>query len=393
MRIFTSEDLQELTVTRDNWCVSIYMPTIHMSQETRQNPIRFKNLLDQAETALQDSGGLKPPETAALVEPARVLLTDKLFWQRQDKGLAVYLSADFFRHFLLPIEVEEQVVVNERFYLKPILPLLHMENDTFYILALSQNETRFFRASRNEIEQIDLPDLPKSMAEALPDISKERQLQFHTRTSTPGGKGQGYERDAMFHGHGEGEEDKQKNLFNYFRIVNNAVTEYLGPSKAPLVIACVEYVFPIYKQANTYLHLFDDFIAGNYDGVRPVNLHREGWKRIEPIFHTTKEDKVNEYKRLAGQEDQRAVKDVTEIIKAAPFGRVEVLFVDKNAKKWGIFDENNLQVHLDNEPHPENQDLLDYAAVQTLMNGGIVYVVNSEEAPEPGSPAAAIMRY
>jgi hypothetical protein len=44
------------------------------------------------------------------------------------------------------------------------------------------------------------------------------------------------------------------------------------------------------------------------------------------------------------------------------------------------------------EPGPQDEDLLDFAAVQTLMHGGRVHVLPEEQMPET-EPVAAVLRY
>jgi len=41
---------------------------------------------------------------------------------------------------------------------------------------------------------------------------------------------------------------------------------------------------------------------------------------------------------------------------------------------------------------PGDEDLLDVAAIQTVLNSGTVYAVKAEEVPG-GGPAAALFRY
>ena len=193
----------------------------------------------------------------------------------------------------------------------------------------------------------------------------------------------------MFHGHGEGNDGRKENILNFFHLVDKAVVGYLKDNTAPLVIAAVEYLQPIYKEANTYVHMSDEIIPGSPEHRRDDELRDEAWCRLKDIY-TTKEAKITDtYKMLAGRKDNRAVKDVTEIIKAAPFGRIEVLFVDKNARRWGTFDETRVEVMFENQPRPENQDLLDFAATQTVLNGGTVIALDPEDLPENGTPAAA----
>src|SRR5690606_15766891 len=91
-------------------CVSIFMPTHRLGPETRQDPIRLKNLVATAEERLI-SGGLRAPKARALLEPAHTLIDDNDFWQQQRAGLALFLGPDLFRPFRLPFQLEERLVV------------------------------------------------------------------------------------------------------------------------------------------------------------------------------------------------------------------------------------------------------------------------------------------
>lgn len=369
MNILTLEDLQNLTSPQEGWCFSIYMPTVDKSQETRQNPIRFKNLMDEAEGQLLQAA-MEKPEIRQLFEPLEGLLNDGQFWQHQEAGLAVFLSSSSFQYYQLPMAVDEVVVVNERFYIKPLLPLMHGE-EKVYVLSLSLGGVRLLKVTESQIEEMEVPNLPKSMDDALgyDDIAKSYQWRMGAQLEHRSG-----ERRAMFHGHTEDDDNRKEFIANYFRDVDKAVSNFLNKeNKTPLILACVEYLRPIYKEANTYEHLSEDFIPGNPDGIKADKLRQEALKLVKPQFQVTKNNDAGQYKLLAGWKDNRAVKDVEEIIKAAPYGRVEVLFVDKNAKRWGSFDENNIEVHFDREQKPGNEDLLDFAAVQTLLHGGTVY--------------------
>jgi Bacterial archaeo-eukaryotic release factor family 7 len=388
MEILTIDELRNLAALQPGWCVSIYFPTVEKGQQVRQNPIRLKNLLDQAQDELK-STGMEISQIKDFFAPAEDLLRDEPFWQHQQAGLAVFIARNFFRYYQIPVQADEIVVVNNHFYLKPLLPLLY-GNDEFYILAISQNQVRLIKATEREAEQVDVPNLPKNFQEALGYDDLQRSLQWQTGT---GQADQSGERRAMFHGHGEGKDNRKDFLLNYMHKIDRAVSGYLKDNKAPLILASVEYLQPIYKEANTYQNLSDELIPGSPDGVRDNALRDQAWKLIKPVFQTTKAERANQYKILAGRKDPLAVKDVAEIIRAAPFGRIDVLFVDRNARKWGVFDEKSLEVRFENGQRPGNQDLLDFAAVQTILNGGTVFPVDPQDLPEKGSPAAAILRF
>ena len=158
------DELKELLRYKGK-CVSIYMPTHRAGAETQQDPIRLKNLLREAEAALIRTG-LRSSRARELLEPAQELVEDHEFWQHQSDGLAIFLSPGLFRSYRLPLEFEESVFVAERFHVKPLLPLLTGDG-RFYVLALSQNEVRLLQGTRFNVGEVDLEDVPRSLAEAL----------------------------------------------------------------------------------------------------------------------------------------------------------------------------------------------------------------------------------
>lgn len=359
--------------------VSIYLPTHRAVPDTRQDPIRFKNLLRAAEGQVL-AAGTRGPEARALLAPAFDLLLDSHFWQHQQEGLAVFVAPGIFRRYRVPSQLDEMVVVSHRFHLKPLVPLV-TGNSTFFLLALSQNQVRFFEGTRDTLGEIDLEGLPPSLAEALKYDDPQKQLQYHT--SGPG-------RAAMFHGHGAGIDEHKDNLLRFFRHVDAGIENLLRGQRAPLVLAGVEYFFPIYREASRYPHILEDGIAGNPERLSDEILHRRAWSLVEPRFARVQEEAAARYRQLAGT--GKTSTDVARVVPAAHHGRVEVLFTARDAQQWGSYDSNADRVHLLPEAAADGQDLLDLAVVQALGRGAAVHVVDPPRMPEP-APVAAIFRY
>ncbi len=225
MENLTLEQLLKLAQQSQDPSISIYLPTHRAGPDTQQDPIRFKNLVREAERQLQERG-MGARDAADFLHAAQKLLEDSSYWRHQYDGLAVFLAADDFHAFRLPFGVEEMLTVASSYYVKPILPLF-TNNGHYYILAISQNDVRLFEGTRHSIGQIDLPeDTPQRLDEALQYDDPEKQLQFHTGTPQGGG------RDAMFHGHGAGEDDQKVRLERYFNLVDNGLREHAGAAGA-----------------------------------------------------------------------------------------------------------------------------------------------------------------
>jgi hypothetical protein len=194
----------------------------------------------------------------------------------------------------------------------------------------------------------------------------------------------------MYHGHGVGIDDAKERIVEYFQQVDHGLHEVLRNEQAPLVLAGVEYLLPLYKEAATYAHVVGAGVTGNPDGRRAEELHERAWALVEPLFRKDQQDAVDRYRRYAGT--GQAASDLKEVLLAAYYGRVETLFVAVDVQQWGTFDADTQDITMVAEAAPEHEDLLDCAAIHTLLNSGMVYAVTPDNVPADG-PIAAVLRY
>ncbi len=391
MSALTVEEVKSLVEQPKGLCVSIYMPTVVAGAETRQNSIRFKNLVKTAQQKLVENGYSEDEATEFLRSMSEDLDREDDFWQQQDRGLAIYVTEGFYRYYKVPRDFAELVVVTDQFHLKPLLPLLTGDG-TFYILTLSQKEVKLFEGDRNSIQEITLPDLPQNMDDTLQYDETAAEGQFRIGTSAGSSSFSNSSTGAgVYHGQGAGDrDDVKKDYGQFFHQIDRVMHEFLRDKRAPLVLACVDYLMPIYSEANTYPHLLETGITGNVKIEKPSELHAEAWTIVEPHFVKAQEDAANYYHDLSNTE--LISTKIEETVPAAYYGRVQQLFVPVGVQRWGRFDPmaNEIQIHA--EAQPGDEDLLDAAAIQTLINGGVVYAVEPRKMPVE-APIAAVFRY
>lgn len=382
MDFLTHDVLKTFTEAEGEWCVSIYMPTVRTGAEVQQNPIRLRNLLRSAEEQLKDVG-LRAPDIAALLEPAHALLNDADFWRNVADGLAIFIGPGHESTFRLPISFTELVVVRHRFHIKPMLALLSGDGH-FYVLALSQDQIRLLDGTRDSVNQIALEGVPASLAEALQYDEGPKMLRA---AYTRGG------RRAVYHGGGEADVGSAKqDILNYFHKVDRGLREFIADKNIPLLVAGVDYLLPLYREANTYPHLLDAGITGNPEALSAKELHQRAWVVLQPYFAQAQAEQEARYHELAGREDGRASNNLVHVVRAAVEGRVSTLFVAKDVQVWGVYRAHSHKIHVHPTRQPSDQDLLDVAAVQTFLGGGTVYVVPRDEVPG-GEHVAAVFRY
>ncbi|MBD3305039.1 hypothetical protein GF339_01705 [candidate division KSB3 bacterium] len=391
MDLLTQDDVRTLATPSDEEHISLFFPTYRAGKQIQQNPIRFKNLLDNVEEPLR-ARGFRKHDLEELLEPAVQLVDDLTFWQHQSDGFALFLSPTLFRYYRLPLQFEEVVVVGDRFHIKPLLPLLSGDG-RFYLLALSQNAVRVFQGTRQSISELEVEAIPQSLADALKYEEPLKQIQYHSGAQVPGGKAKG---SVIFHGQGVGSDDKtkKKKLKEFFQQIDAGMQDLLQQETAPLVLAGVEYLFPLYQEANTYAHLVKKGIPGNPEDLSAQELHQEAWQIVEPLFLESQQQQYQKYQELLGTGSPLASHDLREIVPAAQYGRIETLFVAAKTYQWGRFTPETKEVVLHPTMESDSQDLLDLAAVQTLLHGGTVYAMQTDTISSDNDGAlAAIFRY
>lgn len=381
MDLLTLDELGALVAQDVAPCVSLFMRTHRAGEDTRQDPIRFKNLLGRAEDQLL-ALGLRSPLARELLSPARALLDDPAFWRHLSDGLALFTAPGVFHTYRLPLDLGEQVIVAERFHVKPLLPLF-VGDGHFFILALSQNQVRLLEASRYSVDEIELEGVPASLAEALPHDRPEKQLQFQTGTPGVG------ERAAVFHGHDPADEAKSR-ILRYFQRVDEGLRQMLRGEQSPLVLAGVDYLLPLYRAANSYPHLLSEGITGSPEAMKAEELHAAAWAIVAPHFAADQRQALADYAQMVGT--GRTSNRIGEVLPAAYHGRVGLLWVALGVHVWGRFDPETGSIQQRERPEPGDEDLLDLAALQTVLKGGTVYAVEPEAVPG-GAPLAALFRY
>ena len=379
-QLLSRSQFEQLSQSASDYSVSMYLPTHEAGPEVQQDPIRLKNLLGEAESKLMQAG-LSKHEVGPTLESAYGLLEDEPFWRHQGRGLVLFITPQNTRVYRLPVEVESLVVVTDRFYLKPLLPLF-FDNRYFYILALSQNQVRFFQATRYGISEVSLNDVPTSLEEALKYDEPEKQLQYHSggREGSP----------PTYHGQGVGTSDDKEGIRRFLAKVSEGLQPYLNGEDAPLVLASVDYLQHIYQEVCSYPHLLKQGVDGNPDVVKPDDLQEAAWGKVAALIEASHQKAIAQYHNMKGT--GKASDQIEQLFKAACRGQVDTFFTAANAHRWGQLKNQFGEVDFHDQPQPGDCDLLDMAAVQTFLQGGTVYVLNDDQMPTEG-PAAAVYRY
>ena len=84
---------------------------------------------------------------------------------------------------------------------------------------------------------------------------------------------------------------------------------------------------------------------------------------------------------------------ISDIIPAAIQGRIDTLFIRKGDKVYGTYNAKNNCVILDSEKDEINISLINLAAINTLLQGGNVFIMETQDMPHNKRPLNAIFRF
>lgn len=352
--------------------ITITLPTHKAGEESKQDPIRFKNLISNVEEQLTKKGK-KNGEIEKILKPAKELLDKPLFWSHMDHGLVVYMTENSFDVYKLPYTIDEQAFVNDHFLITPLLPMTSMEG-TYTVLAVSRQKLRLLRCTRNDVTDITPDNIPLSVADYL-EVEPEKELQFHT-----GAKGEA----AMFFGHNANEEDKKVIVEQFYREADKDITPLMNSQKDPLVLIGLKDNIHIYNKANNYGRVVDDVVARNPDELTDKQLKDFGWEVIKDYFL---KDMYNSLENYSKQPNEKVSNNLSEIIEATVMGKSQIIFLSKGEKKWGLYDEDNHTVHYTNS-EDDSVELLNWLSITGFKRGSKVYMLPKEEMPIRSTVAA-----
>jgi hypothetical protein len=372
---FRSEDLKPLLQAAQAPCVSIYVPTSRRFPEKRQDPIRYRKLVDTAAALLKQ--GANVPDAEGMIATLRALEQEP-HWERSLDGFVVFLSPAFAAAYRVPASVPEIAVVADTFHVKPLLRLKH-EASRYFVLTVSQNAAQLYEGSPLGASAVDIPGLPRSLTDALGGVVNER------RSKTVHGGG------VAYHGSGVGKEETKEDLLSYFRVIDKALREFLHGESAPLLLAAVKYYQPIYREANTYRHLDSAMLEGNYEHVNGDKIHADAWPIVSAAASHGFEPWIERYRTSAA--NGLATDRIESVAEAVIQGRVSCVLAAEGETVWGVLDRATGSIEKrERQLDAEDDDLLDDLCEETLKRGGEAFVVPRASMPT-ASPIAAVFRF
>jgi len=366
-------EIEKLATQRGRPSVTLYMPLAPGGFGVQENQTRFKDLVTRAGQLLQTA------EDRQVSDELLDLLDEEPIWRGDAAGLAVFHSPSNTNLLRLPRAPEALAVVEDRFHLKPLLAMV-AEPRHFFVLAMSQNANRLIEVNGASHRRIEHAQIPASLEATLPADRKEAQLQYHSNRS---------ER-AIYHGHGEGEHRAEHDLRRYLAAVDEGLVAAIPSDGAAVVLAGVDEITAEFRRVSKYPRLAATTVSGNVESESDSTLAERAHDAVLPELRKASASALERARELLHTE--RTVSSMEGIVQAAIDGRVDTLFLQRGARRWGSYDAGSRTVQLDQGQSEQNEDLLDLAALKTHLQGGMLVFVEAGDMPIEGA-ALALLRY
>lgn len=383
----TKELFTELANHKDECSISLYLGSHAAGVEVNEHydPFNFKTQLQEIARRLGEKG-YDQGAIERLLEPGYELVRDNDFWTVQSPGLAVFIADGFFKYIKMPVVPTEELVIEPTFYVTPLIPIM-TTNEYFYLLVISKQSAKLFKA-----DAFGMQIVPVEVPQSIEEVKRVSGLDATTfRSGSSGSRAPSASQEGSYHGTGGGNPDGKDNMLVYFEAVDDILWEkVLNKENAPLVLAGVEYVLPIYRSACDYHNVWPEVLTGNRDQQETTSLYIDVKELMKPYFEQRVNKALDTYMNNSATGLTSSI--AADVIPATYYSQVSTLFVTKGEHIWGTFDEMANEIVFHDTPDEGGEDLIDNAVVKTLANGGEVFLLEKEKMPAD-CQVAALMRF
>lgn len=379
MSLLSKEDFTSLALFNSDVCVSIFIPTQRGGKEVLEgkNQRHLKSRWKDVKTKLEKDG-ISKDKIENMSKSVSKLIDDGDFWRHQSDGLAVFLAENVFEHYTLPVNFEEHHYIGKEFYLKPLVPMFSGKGK-FFILEIQPQNVAFFEATNHSITPIEIEDLtPERLEDRVGYDYEEKHLNSDGVIGSQ-------------HGYAPATRERKDEFLRFFRAVDKGIDKIIHNETVPLIVACEDSLFPIYQEANTYNHLFEEGVPGNPNDNRHIlELHAKALDQLRPYFEKEKEEKMEAFKE---EIPEKTLTSITDILPSIYEGKVDTLFLENREDIFGTFNEDKMKVKVEDSQTAENTSLMNLAAKKVIEQGGSVYLIEPAFMPEKESKMNALLRY
>jgi len=344
--------------------LTITLPTHRRSPENQQDPIRVKNLVEQATKRLLEEFNKR--EMAPLLTQLEKLVAEIDFRNTSD-GLALFVNRDLARAVQLPFTLRENVNVGETFLTRDLVYALN-RTPRYWTLVLSEKPTRLFEGTLDILSEVQSDGFPI----------------FH---QGPGGEqplpgGFGIKKSAY----------RDEYHRQFFRKVDTTLKPFLADDPLPLIVVGVDRFLAFFNEVSSHKEFILSTLKGSHDKTSPPELAKLVWPLAKAALAEQRQKVFSELDKAMGE--KKVASAINEVWRLASEGRGSLLLVEEGFHYPARVDATGrIITPADDATAPDViDDAVDEISETVLMKQGRVVFVEDGQL-ETHQRIALILRY
>jgi len=364
------KEIQALIEERNEWCVSVIIPTHRTSPDRRVNSEILKKSVIHARTLLDKK---KPPiDTYNLMVKSIDKLLDEFDPVHALDGLGIYVSPDITQMVHFPFPVKEKIIIDKSFETRD-LHYFKQFSSPYYILKLTKNQASLFLNDGTQIREITNTHFPMSVVN---DYAYARS----TLGTSFGYARKGFEKDKSVIG--------KLRLEPFYRGIHQNLKQNIKAGN--LLINGSKKVITDFEAAGDRTLRIKGRIIGIYKNK--VELFERARATYYDAMQNEIQSMIDSLEELPGT--RKTAIGIREVWSTAVAGKGNVLLVEKDFRKTGYTLEDGKQISLQvpAASHTTLPDVVDQV-IETVIDKGGRVVFTEDNQLEKYEHIALILRY
>jgi len=357
--------------------ISIYVDTHIKKPDRLENPIRFKNLVKEAQASLKDKEFKGFRDLFSLFKEME---EDALFWEGATESMAILGDEEECIVYKLPVNVKSLAIVSDSYYIKPILRSFQSYGH-YHVLGLNWDNFILFEADQYGIYPIPVDEKDATMEGVL----GTEKTAPHLSVASIGGD------QSMYHGHGGAKDERKVDQEKFFRHVDAFVLEQFSKlHKTPLILVSPDEHQGEFRKLTKNNYLIEAGIKIDVDSLDKKSLYEKVQDVMQELFKKELKERMDNFSEAHAKD--LGSDDRVQIGRAIAEGRVATLYLEESKVHPGLFDASLGTIVQGKIADPRVGDVYDDMAEVVLSRGGEVLILEKEHMPTERD-IAAVYRY
>lgn len=307
--------IKKLIKTEDNSDkISIYLSTQpkSTSQSINKDSTRFKNILRKLDAKVSK----RNTQLTEVFGNLKRLVDDKIFWQHQTSGLAIFADSRAFQVVNLPYAVSDTAVVGRQYLISPLLAMQSMVL-RYFVVDISLHNPTLYAGDEYEFRRIEDANLPASIEDELGLNHHKKSLHF--RSGGSGGR-------VFFFGHAKVNEHHTVQIRNYYKILAGRLQAYLRKVSLnePLILVGTNRRIDELRPLLESTTVLDNNLEINIDEISIRELHEISFNLISQEAKRDRHILADCFRRT---DNEYKVDGISAVLGATKRGAIETLIL------------------------------------------------------------------